>query len=315
MLRRTSWRRLPERLGAVTVGYKMPSKLALAVRGTVAGDRLGALEEGRGGGGGTSLPFQYIPGGGRVSVGNVLCPAGRPRRVGHTSGAGSTLSLNVLVRMWPAMNTGQHSGCRGARPLRAAAATHHQHRATRSNAAGRTGKGGKSGQREGGAAYPPTAIGHPPTAINFPPTAIGHAPTDVGHPPNAVGYPPTAVRHAPATLQPPSVTLQPPLITLQPPSVTLQPPLITLQPPSVTLQPPSTTLQPPSVIHRRPPVARPTPFAAPQKGAAHNPRAPEDMPTDLRRRSSTPAATSPSAAAARGPSGGRPRPRGPGVSP
>ena len=36
------------RLGAVTVGYKMPLKLALGVRGTVAGHRLGALEGGRG---------------------------------------------------------------------------------------------------------------------------------------------------------------------------------------------------------------------------------------------------------------------------
>ena len=51
------WRRLPKRLGAVAVGY-MPLKLALGVRGTVAGHRLGALEWGGGG----VPPFQCIPG-------------------------------------------------------------------------------------------------------------------------------------------------------------------------------------------------------------------------------------------------------------
>jgi hypothetical protein len=38
------WRRLPKRLGACR--FQMPLKLALAVRGTVAGHRLGALEGG-----------------------------------------------------------------------------------------------------------------------------------------------------------------------------------------------------------------------------------------------------------------------------
>ena len=38
---------------------QMPPRLALGVRGTVAGRRLGALE---GGGGGSSPPFQCIPG-------------------------------------------------------------------------------------------------------------------------------------------------------------------------------------------------------------------------------------------------------------
>ena len=47
---------------AVGGGYcrlQMPLRLALAVRGTVAGHRLGALE---GGGGGNLPPFQCIPG-------------------------------------------------------------------------------------------------------------------------------------------------------------------------------------------------------------------------------------------------------------
>ena len=50
------WRRLPKRLGAVTVGY-MPLSLAFGVTGTVAEHRLGALEAGGG-----SPPFQCIPG-------------------------------------------------------------------------------------------------------------------------------------------------------------------------------------------------------------------------------------------------------------
>ena len=41
-------------MGAVTVGYKLPLKLALGVRETVAGHRPGALRGG--GGGGTSPP-------------------------------------------------------------------------------------------------------------------------------------------------------------------------------------------------------------------------------------------------------------------
>ena len=55
-------RRLEEVAKAVGGGYcrlQMPWKLALAVRGTVAGHRLGALEEG--GGGGTFPLFQCIP--------------------------------------------------------------------------------------------------------------------------------------------------------------------------------------------------------------------------------------------------------------
>ena len=54
-------RRLEGVAEAVGGGYcrlQMPLKLALGVRGTVAGHRLGALE----GGGGTSPPFQCIPG-------------------------------------------------------------------------------------------------------------------------------------------------------------------------------------------------------------------------------------------------------------
>ena len=49
------WRRLPKRLGAVTVGYKMPLRLALGVRETVAGHRLGALE------GRPALPMHLCP--------------------------------------------------------------------------------------------------------------------------------------------------------------------------------------------------------------------------------------------------------------
>ena len=41
---------------------QMPLKLALAVGGTVAEHRLGALEGGGGGGGGQIPPFQCIPG-------------------------------------------------------------------------------------------------------------------------------------------------------------------------------------------------------------------------------------------------------------
>ena len=44
------WRRLPKRLGGGYCRLQMPLRLALAVRGTVAGHRLGALE------GGTSPP-------------------------------------------------------------------------------------------------------------------------------------------------------------------------------------------------------------------------------------------------------------------
>ena len=57
-------RRLEEVAKAVGGGYcrlQMPLRLALAVRGTVAGHRRGALERGGGGGGG-SPPFQCIPG-------------------------------------------------------------------------------------------------------------------------------------------------------------------------------------------------------------------------------------------------------------
>ena len=66
-------RRLEEVAKAVGGGYcrlQMPLRLALGVRGTVAGHRLGALEEaGRGGGGGLPPPFQCIPRGeGRASL-------------------------------------------------------------------------------------------------------------------------------------------------------------------------------------------------------------------------------------------------------
>ena len=57
------FRRLEEVAKAVGGGYcrlQMPLKLALAVRGTVAGRRLDALEGG--GGEGTVPPFQCIPG-------------------------------------------------------------------------------------------------------------------------------------------------------------------------------------------------------------------------------------------------------------
>ena len=54
--------RLEEVAKAVGGGYcrlQMPLRLALGVRGTVAGHRLGPLEKG---GGGTPPPFQCIPG-------------------------------------------------------------------------------------------------------------------------------------------------------------------------------------------------------------------------------------------------------------
>ena len=41
--------------------YRLQLKLTLAVWGTVAGRRLGALEGGVGGGGGYTPPFQFIP--------------------------------------------------------------------------------------------------------------------------------------------------------------------------------------------------------------------------------------------------------------
>ena len=94
-------RRLEEVAKAVGGGYcrlQMPLRLALAIRGIVAGRRLGALE---GGGGylpplGECLPpFQCIPRGGGV----ILQPSARPRcysepltcpgaldRVRHTTG-------------------------------------------------------------------------------------------------------------------------------------------------------------------------------------------------------------------------------------
>ena len=46
--------RLPKRLGAVTVG-SMPLKLALAIRETPAGHKLGALPRGGGGASNSSL--------------------------------------------------------------------------------------------------------------------------------------------------------------------------------------------------------------------------------------------------------------------
>ena len=52
------WRRLPKRLGGGYCRLHMPLRLALGVRGTVAGHRLGALE----GGGGASPLFQCTPG-------------------------------------------------------------------------------------------------------------------------------------------------------------------------------------------------------------------------------------------------------------
>ena len=60
-------RRLEEVAQAVGGGYRrlqMPLKPALAVRGTVAGHRLGALE------GGYLPPFQFIPGGGGGGAGH-----------------------------------------------------------------------------------------------------------------------------------------------------------------------------------------------------------------------------------------------------
>ena len=62
---------------AVGGGYcrlQTPVKLALGVRGTVAGRRLGALEGARGGGGGLP-PFQCIPGkGGGIDYGHPDVP-------------------------------------------------------------------------------------------------------------------------------------------------------------------------------------------------------------------------------------------------
>ena len=49
------WWTLPKAVGDGYCRLEMPLKLALAIRETVAGHRLGALK-GRGGGGGTSAP-------------------------------------------------------------------------------------------------------------------------------------------------------------------------------------------------------------------------------------------------------------------
>ena len=65
-------RRLEEVAKAVGGGYcqlQMPLKLAFAVRGTVAGHRLGALE----GGWGDLLPFQCIPGPHQLHCGQDSC--------------------------------------------------------------------------------------------------------------------------------------------------------------------------------------------------------------------------------------------------
>ena len=73
-------RRLEEVAEAVGGGYcrlQMPSNLALAVRGTVAGHRLGALE----GGGGTPPPFQYIPAPGTSLANGQGLRAGERERV------------------------------------------------------------------------------------------------------------------------------------------------------------------------------------------------------------------------------------------
>ena len=97
-------RRLEEVVKAVGGGYcrlQMPLKLALGVRGTVAGRRLGALE---GGGGGYLPPFQCIPRGWGHSVDRCrplspLCPplseqrdpgTGRPHSLGLRDGRAST---------------------------------------------------------------------------------------------------------------------------------------------------------------------------------------------------------------------------------
>ena len=56
-------RRLPNRLGGGYCRLQMPLRLALGVRGTVSGHRLGALEWG----GGVPHPF-YIPGEGVQGV-------------------------------------------------------------------------------------------------------------------------------------------------------------------------------------------------------------------------------------------------------
>ena len=68
-------RRLEAVAKAVGGGYcriQMPLKLALAIRETVAGHRLGALDEG-GGGGLPPPPFQCIPGGGNTD--RIALPA------------------------------------------------------------------------------------------------------------------------------------------------------------------------------------------------------------------------------------------------
>ena len=88
-------RRLEEAPTAVGGGYcrlQIPLRLALVVRGTVAGHRLGALE----GGGDTTPPFQCIPApnqpvghrGGRLGGGGHEMDVARPRLTGTWGGGG-----------------------------------------------------------------------------------------------------------------------------------------------------------------------------------------------------------------------------------
>ena len=88
---RQSDRRLEEVAKAVGGGYcrlQMPLRLALGVRGTVAGHRLGALEGGRG----YLPPFQGIPGGG----GGATVRTGPQQRMPRGLRGGSAFLRRVL---------------------------------------------------------------------------------------------------------------------------------------------------------------------------------------------------------------------------
>ena len=68
---KSGWRRLPKRLGGGYCWLQMPLSLALAVRETVAGRRLGALK-----GGGLPPPSNASLGGGGVIAPQVVPDSG-----------------------------------------------------------------------------------------------------------------------------------------------------------------------------------------------------------------------------------------------